>query len=211
MGERLVDERRLSGMTEDEFIELALRKHRHPKRDNVRRCLWSNEQLSSKVDNSAMDDDREGWSLFQRQELEMCYVEVEARQWKDPDRPDSEADGSDLVAVDLTIVFDGGRTEQATRTICGGTNSWLQNELAVAANFFLSVEQEEDDMYGPLPPRIPTKEQHNERNKEQLVRWQYHCKRCGEQAKRPRSPEHSYHPLLYSEPLPRLNQSLDDP
>ena len=120
-GERLVDERRLSSMEEDDFIELALRKHRYPKKDNIRRCLWSNDQLSSKVDNSCWFDDREGWSFCQRQGLE-----VEARQWKDQDNPDSEADGSDLVAVDLTIVFGGGRTEKATLAICGGTNPWLQ-------------------------------------------------------------------------------------
>ena len=49
-GERLVDERRLSSMQEDEFIELALNKHRHPKKSLIKRCLWSNGQLSTKVD-----------------------------------------------------------------------------------------------------------------------------------------------------------------
>ena len=45
-GERLVDERHLSGMEEDDFIVLALRKHRYPEKDSIRRCLWSNGQLS---------------------------------------------------------------------------------------------------------------------------------------------------------------------
>ena len=154
VGEILVDPRRLSSMQQDEFVELALNKHRYPKNSNNRkRCLWSNEQLSTRVDKQCWFDAHNGWSFFQRQGLELCYVEVEARQWEDQDHPNSARDGSDLIAVDLTIVFDGGRTEKVALSICGGTVSWLPNELAVAARFFLSAEQDEDDeMWGLLPP-----------------------------------------------------------
>ena len=122
-GERLVDERRLTSTQEDEFIGLALNKHRHPKKSHIKRCLWSNEQLSTKAEKKCSFDVRHSWSFFQRQGLELCYVEVEARQWKDQDHPDCAHDGSDLIAVDLTIVFDGGRTESVTLSICGGMKS----------------------------------------------------------------------------------------
>ena len=119
---------------------------------HIKRCLWSNEQLSTKADKKCWFGVRNGcWSFFQRQGLELCYVEVEARQWKDQDQdhPECAHDGSDLITVDLTIIFfDGGRTERAKLSICGGTKSWLPNELAVAASFFLSVEQDEDDDKG---------------------------------------------------------------
>ena len=113
---------------------------------------------------------------FSEKGLELCYFEMEAHQWKDQDHPDSACDGSDLIAVVLTIVFDGGRTERVRLSTCGGTNSWLPNEVAGAAHFFLSVEQDDyDEMWGPLPPETPTKEEHNERHKQGLLRWQEHC------------------------------------
>ena len=169
-GLRRVDEQRLMGMVEGDFIELALQKHRQPKKDDIQRCLWSNEKLSSKADSKVVFDERSDWSFWQRQGLEPCYVEVKAHQWNDPDHPDSACDGSDIIAVNLTIVFGGGRTERARLSTRGTTNSWLPNELAVAAHFFVSVEQDEDEMWGPLPPKIPTKKEHNERHQQGLRR-----------------------------------------
>ena len=211
VGEILVDPRRLSSMQQDEFVELALNKHRHPKKSNIKRCLWANEQLSTRgVDKQCWFDAHNGWCFFQRQGLELCYVEVEARQWEDQDNPDCARDGSDLIAVDLTIVFDGGRTEKVALSICGGTVSWLPNELDVAACFFLAVEQHDDDeMFGPLPPDIPTKEQHDKRHKECLLRWQKNCDECEKQGKSPARVDDSYHIVLYSKPLPRESLSAE--
>ena len=211
VGEILVDPKRLSSMQQDEFVELALNKHRHPKKSNIKRCLWANEQLSTRgVDKQCWFDAHNGWCFFQRQGLELCYVEVEARQWEDQDNPDCARDGSDLIAVDLTIVFDGGRTEKVALSICGGTVSWLPNELDVAACFFLAVEQHDDDeMFGPLPPDIPTKEQHDKRHKECLLRWQKNCDECEKQGKSPARVDDSYHIVLYSKPLPRESLSAE--
>ena len=212
VGEILVDPRRLSSMQQDEFVELALNKHRYPKNSNNRkRCLWSNEQLSTGTgdDKQCWFDAHSGWSFFQRQGLELCYVEVEARQWEDKDNPNCAGDGSDIIAVELTIVFDGGRTEKVALSICGGTISWLPNELDVAACFFLAVDDGEDEMFGPLPPDIPTKQQHEKRHKEGLVRWQKNCDECEKQGKKPARVEDSYQTVLYSEPLPRESLSAE--
>ena len=76
----------------------------------------------------------------------------------------------------------------------------LELAVAVAANSFLSAEQDEGEMYGPLPPKIPTKEQISERNKEQLARWQAHC--VSDVKRRTSDPDRRnihiipYHPLL---------------
>ena len=104
-GLRLVDERHLAAMEEGEFVSLAIRKHRSPDKDIITRCLWSNEQLWARNDKSVRMEDDLGWTLWQRQGIERCYVEANAWQWKDSDNPDCEGDGSDLVSVTLTVVF----------------------------------------------------------------------------------------------------------
>ena len=79
-GKRLVDERRLAAMEEGEFVSLAIRKHRSPDKDIIRRCLWSTEQLWTRDDRSVRMEDHLGWTLWQRVGIELCCVEANARQ-----------------------------------------------------------------------------------------------------------------------------------
>ena len=77
------------------------------------------------------------------------------RPSKDPQKPDCGGERSDLVSVTLTVVFDCGRTENATVATSRGTTPGLPLGLAAAASCFLSVdEDEEEGMFGPLPPKM---------------------------------------------------------
>ena len=98
-----------------------------------------------------------------------------------------------------------GRTENATVATSGGTTPGLPHELAVAASFFLPVqEQEDEEIFGPLPPKIPTRKVFLERKKAQQDRWERIVLQCEQNGWQPRLPEETYMPLLYTEPLPPL-------
>ena len=123
------------------------------------------------------------------------------------------------------------RTENATVATSGGTTPGLPLELAVTASFFLSAEEDDEGVFGPLPPcpynaavpkgpafsflnyyrRDPDQEgiRRAQQNAAKARCWRKHLSRCEELGREPRLPEETYLPLLYSDPLPLLNRSLE--